>query len=184
MGLASCALPCPVEDATRHASPERVAFVAALAYWHGPLVAWRPLAPRHPHTRGPSILVVRRQPPGALGGRRTTVTRDERGAMTHWYVSNVSIIFDAPCLFLHHLLSVLLHFVAFLWFSRTNLLTRCHSASSLFSVVFVFQKSYRGNILGIGQNKSRTSYYLMKLPEDRRGDGGGPQASHIVGQRG
>jgi hypothetical protein len=31
-----------------------------------------------------------------------------------WYVSNVSIIFDAPCLFLHHLLSVLLHFVAFL----------------------------------------------------------------------
>jgi hypothetical protein len=31
-----------------------------------------------------------------------------------WYVSNVSIIFDAPCLFLHHLLCVLLHFVAFL----------------------------------------------------------------------
>jgi hypothetical protein len=31
-----------------------------------------------------------------------------------WYVSNVSIIFDAPCLLLHHLLSVLLHFVAFL----------------------------------------------------------------------
>jgi hypothetical protein len=31
-----------------------------------------------------------------------------------WYVSNVSIIFDAPCLFLHHLLSVSLHLVAFL----------------------------------------------------------------------
>jgi hypothetical protein len=31
-----------------------------------------------------------------------------------WYVSNVSIIFDAPCLFLHHLLCVLLHFVVFL----------------------------------------------------------------------
>jgi hypothetical protein len=31
-----------------------------------------------------------------------------------WYVSNVSIIFDAPCLFLYHLLCVLLHFVAFL----------------------------------------------------------------------
>jgi hypothetical protein len=31
-----------------------------------------------------------------------------------WYVSNVSIIFDAPCLFIYHLLSVLLHFVAFL----------------------------------------------------------------------
>jgi hypothetical protein len=32
----------------------------------------------------------------------------------------------------------------------TNLLTRCHSASSLFSAVFVFQKSYTGNILEIG----------------------------------
>jgi hypothetical protein len=31
-----------------------------------------------------------------------------------WYVPNVSIIFDAPCLFIHHLLWVLLHFVAFL----------------------------------------------------------------------
>jgi hypothetical protein len=31
-----------------------------------------------------------------------------------WYVSNVSIIFDAPCLFMHHLLCALLHFVAFL----------------------------------------------------------------------
>jgi hypothetical protein len=37
---------------------------------------------------------------------------------TDWYVSNVSIIFDAPCLFLHHLLWVLLHFVAFLCIFR------------------------------------------------------------------
>jgi hypothetical protein len=37
--------------------------------------------------------------------------------------------------------------------SGTNLLTRCHSASSLFSAVFVFQKCYTGNILGIGRNK-------------------------------
>jgi hypothetical protein len=35
-----------------------------------------------------------------------------------WYVSNVSIIFDAPCLFLHRLLSVLLYFVAFLCIFR------------------------------------------------------------------
>jgi hypothetical protein len=34
------------------------------------------------------------------------------------YVSNVSIIFDAPCLFIHHLLYVLLHFVAFLCIFR------------------------------------------------------------------
>jgi hypothetical protein len=45
-------------------------------------------------------------------------------------------------------------------FSGTNLLTRCHSASSLFSVVFVFKKSYIGNILGIGRNKSRSSYFF------------------------
>jgi hypothetical protein len=31
-----------------------------------------------------------------------------------WYVSNVSVFFDAPCLFIHHLLCVLLHFVEFL----------------------------------------------------------------------
>jgi hypothetical protein len=54
------------------------------------------------------------------------------------------------------------HFYAF---SGTNLLTRCRSASSLFSAVFVFQKSYTGNILKIGRNKSQTSYYLAKLPE-------------------
>jgi hypothetical protein len=35
-----------------------------------------------------------------------------------WYISNVSIIFYAPCLFLHHLLSVSLHFVAFLCIFR------------------------------------------------------------------
>jgi hypothetical protein len=44
-------------------------------------------------------------------------------------------------------------------FSETNLLMRCHSVSSLFSAVFVFQKSYTGNILRIGRNKSRTSYF-------------------------
>jgi hypothetical protein len=31
----------------------------------------------------------------------------------YWYVPNVSIIFDAPCLFLHYLPYVSLHFVAF-----------------------------------------------------------------------
>jgi hypothetical protein len=69
-------------------------------------------------------------------------------------------------------------------FSRTNLLTICHSASSLFSAIFVFQKSYTGNILGIGRNKSQTSRNLLKLPEVRRGDGEGPRAGHTTGQRG
>jgi hypothetical protein len=48
------------------------------------------------------------------------------------------------------------HFYAF---SRTNLLMRCHSASSLFSAIFMFQKSYTRNILRIGQNKSQSSYF-------------------------
>jgi hypothetical protein len=73
------------------------------------------------------------------------------------------------------------HFYAF---SETNLLTRCHSASSMFSAVFVFQKSYTGNILGIGRNKSQTFRNLPKLLENRRGDVEGPQAAHTTGQRG
>jgi hypothetical protein len=46
----------------------------------------------------------------------------------------------------------------------------------MFSAVFVFQKSYTGNILGIGRNQSQTSRYLMELPEDRRGRGERPEA--------
>jgi hypothetical protein len=73
------------------------------------------------------------------------------------------------------------HFYAF---SGTNLLTSRHSASSLFSAVFVFQKSYTGNILGIGRNKSQTSRNSPKLPENRRGDGVGPRGPHTIGRRG
>jgi hypothetical protein len=87
-----------------------------------------------------------------------------------WYVSNVSIIFDAPCVFIHHFLCILLYFVGFLCIFGTNLLTRCHSASSLFSAVFVFQKIYTENILGIGQNKSQTFYFYRssRRPKMRR----------------
>jgi hypothetical protein len=65
------------------------------------------------------------------------------------------------------------HFYAF---SGTNLLTRCHSASSLFFAIFVFQKSYTRNILGIGRNKSRTSYFYRSFAEteDETEGGQGP----------
>jgi hypothetical protein len=66
------------------------------------------------------------------------------------------------------------HFYAF---SRTNLLTRCHSASSLFSVVFVFQKSYTGNILGIGRNKSRSSYFSLYETESKAETEGGQRTA-------
>jgi hypothetical protein len=68
--------------------------------------------------------------------------------------------------------------------SGTNLLTRCHSASSLFSAVFVFQKSYTGNILGIGRNKFQKSYFPQKLPENRRGVGVEPRGALTPGRHG
>jgi hypothetical protein len=72
------------------------------------------------------------------------------------------------------------HFYAFF---GTNLLTRCHSASFLFSAVFMFQKSYTGNILGIGRNQSQSSRYFTELPEHRRGDGAEPEGDHTTGWR-
>jgi hypothetical protein len=51
--------------------------------------------------------------------------------------------------------------------SGTNLLTRCHSASSLFSAIFVFHKIYTGNILEIGRNKFQKSYFSKKSIKDR-----------------
>jgi hypothetical protein len=71
------------------------------------------------------------------------------------------------------------HFYAF---SGTNLLTRCHRASSLFSAVFVFQKSYIGNILRIGWNKSQTSYFYQSFAknEDETEGGHEPPRHHMV----
>jgi hypothetical protein len=68
-------------------------------------------------------------------------------------------------------------------FSGTNLLTSRHSASSLFFAVFVFQKSYTVNILGIGRNQSQSPRISPKLPENRRGDGVGPRGTHTPGRR-
>jgi hypothetical protein len=69
-------------------------------------------------------------------------------------------------------------------FSRTNLLTRRHSASSPFSAIFVFQKSYTGNILGIRRNKSRTSYFSRTQVGVQSREGGGPGPGHTLGWRG
>jgi hypothetical protein len=66
--------------------------------------------------------------------------------------------------------------------SRTNLLTRCHSASSLFSAVFVFQKCYTGNILGIGRNKFQNPYFAQNFTgasrEPKRRRSGAMRAPH------
>jgi hypothetical protein len=55
-------------------------------------------------------------------------------------------------------------------FSGTNLLTRCHSASSLFSDVFVFQKSYTGNIWNWTKQKPNLLIFTeaSRSPKRRR----------------
>jgi hypothetical protein len=62
-------------------------------------------------------------------------------------------------------------------FSETNLLKRCHSASSLFSAVFVFQKSYTWNILGIGRNKNQSFYFSRHETESKEETEGGQGAA-------
>jgi hypothetical protein len=91
--------------------------------------------------------------------------------MLHAYFYTICLVFRYT----------LWHFYAF---SGTNLLTSRYSASSLFSAVFVFQKSYTENILGIGRNKSRMSRNSPKLPENQRGDEVGSRGPHTIGRRG
>jgi hypothetical protein len=66
-------------------------------------------------------------------------------------------------------------------FSGTNLLTRCYSASSLFSAIFVFQKCYTGNIIGIGRNKSRTSYFYRSFAKTEDETEGGQEPGSPYG---
>jgi hypothetical protein len=54
----------------------------------------------------------------------------------------------------------------------------------MFSVVFVFQKSYTWNILGVGQNKSQTSYFFRHKDGVQSRDVEGPGGSHTRGWRG
>src|SRR6266513_53511 len=49
---------------------------------------------------------------------------------------------------------------------------------------FWFQKSYTGNILGIGRNKSRNSYFSRNLPEHRRGVASRPRGGNTHPRRG
>jgi hypothetical protein len=51
-------------------------------------------------------------------------------------------------------------------FSRTNLLTRRHSVVPCF-LLFLCFRSYTGNILKIGRNKSRTSYFYRSFAKTK-----------------
>jgi hypothetical protein len=61
-------------------------------------------------------------------------------------------------LFIHHLLWV------FYAFSRTNLLTRCHSASSLFSIVLCFRKATQEIFSELDETKAEPPIF----PDTRR----------------
>jgi hypothetical protein len=80
---------------------------------------------------------------------------------------------------MHHLLCVCYTSWYFYVFSGTSLLTRCHSASSLISTVFVFQKIYTGNILGIRKAKVPIFSDTRRSPKQRRREARG-QPHHRV----
>ena len=54
----------------------------------------------------------------------------------------------------------------------------------LFSAVFVFQKSYTGNILGIGQFEDRSSYFYRAEAVDLEGVKEEAQGGHTRPRRG
>jgi hypothetical protein len=47
----------------------------------------------------------------------------------------------------------------------------------LFSAIFMFQKSYTGNILGMGQNEARSSYFAITKTESKAETGEGQEAA-------
>jgi hypothetical protein len=51
----------------------------------------------------------------------------------------------------------------------------------MFSAIFVFQKSYTENILGIGRNKTQTSYFSRHEDGVQSREGGGHRGSHTIG---
>jgi hypothetical protein len=51
----------------------------------------------------------------------------------------------------------------------------------MFFAIFVFQKSYTGNILGIGQNESRSSYLPDTKTESKGEIEGGQRAAASLG---
>jgi hypothetical protein len=79
---------------------------------------------------------------------------------------------------------IALCFVYTLWrfyaFSETKLLMICHSASSLFSAIFVFQKSYTGNILGLDKTKPKVPIFPRHETESKEESKGARGQPHLV----
>jgi hypothetical protein len=87
---------------------------------------------------------------------------------------------------MHHLLCILLHFVAFLCIFRTNLLTRYHGPSSLFSAVFLcFRKATQEILSELDETKPEPPIFLghKTKTEGELEGGGGQGAAPIRGWR-
>jgi hypothetical protein len=69
-------------------------------------------------------------------------------------------------------------------FSRTNLLTRCHSASSLFSAIFVFYKKLHRKYSRNWTKQKPKFLFFPTRDEVQSRDGGGPGARRTIGWRG
>jgi hypothetical protein len=57
--------------------------------------------------------------------------------------------------------------VAFLCIFQNKPINKMPQCYFPVSAVFVFQKSYTGNILGIGRNKSQSSYFSWNMTESK-----------------
>src|SRR3954467_10270276 len=71
----------------------------------------------------------------------------------------------------------------FYTFSRTNLLTRCRSASCLFSAVFGFRKTSKEIFSELDGTKAKVTIFPTRHGARRR-DGGGHQGGHTIGWHG
>ena len=96
-----------------------------------------------------------------------------------WYVSNVSIISYVPCF--------IYTFISFYAFSGTNLLTRCHSASSLFSAVFGFRKPLKEIFSKLDEINTKVPIFhgrFQNTEEDTEEDPEGPTPPPSAGPPG
>jgi hypothetical protein len=78
-------------------------------------------------------------------------------------------------LFIHHLLCVFYTSWRFYAFSRTNLLTRCHSASSLFLLFLCFRKATQEIFSELDETKAKILIFpgaSQSLKQRRRGTRG------------
>jgi hypothetical protein len=100
-----------------------------------------------------------------------------------WYVVKVSIILKLHACFTPIALCFVYTSCIFYAFSRTNLLTRCHSASSYFLLFLCFRKVTQEILSELDETKAEVPIYLTRRrssKERRRG----PEGSRTIGWHG